>query len=330
MAALFDRHDRLPSALADIGPRDIRSLFPRPALVEIAGEPGRPLFLSTLLHGNETTSFHVLQALARRYADAPPPRSLQIFIGNVEAAEAGQRFLDSQPDFNRIWAGGISKHHRLVAEIIAAAQAANPFASIDIHNNTGRNPYYGCVNALRPADLRLATFFSDICVYYRNPPTTQSIAFSRFCPAVTIECGQSAMRQASKRRSTSSSASCGSILPQRTAPGVAISALRNSRRRNCRFGCVDLLWQTGADIVLRSDIETLNFVDIEPGATWALSIRDPGAIRVTDEHGNLLTEQFLAHGNGGMAITRHVTPAMLTCDREVIRNDCLCYFMRRL
>jgi len=39
------------------------------------------------------------------------------------------------------------------------------FASVDIHNNTGLNPHYGCVTALRHASLHLAAMFSRTVVY---------------------------------------------------------------------------------------------------------------------------------------------------------------------
>ena len=52
------------------------------------------------------------------------------------------------------------------------------FASIDIHNNTGLNPHYGCVNRLDPPFLHLATLFSRIVVYFKRPLGVQSAAFA--------------------------------------------------------------------------------------------------------------------------------------------------------
>lgn len=327
----LNRHTRLPPALADIGPREIRRVFPKPALIEIAGERERPLFVSAMLHGNETTSFHVLQALARRYADARPPRSLQIFVGNVEAAEAGLRHLPGQPDFNRIWADGDSAHHRLVADVVAAAKAAEPIASIDIHNNSGANPYYGCVNALRPADLHLAALFSDIGVYYRNPATTQSTAFSAFCPAVTVECGQSGERDGIDQAiQLVEDAMRLDGFPDH-APGASrqklyetVGAVKVDPEASFSFG------EPGSDIVFRGDLETLNFAEIEQGSVWAISARDADSLRVVNEHGDILTGRFLEPRSGGLVLRQAITPAMLTRDRAIIRDDCLCYFMRRL
>ena len=67
-----DKLGHLPKELLTIGPREIQRVSPRPTLISVPGKRSPPLFLSLLLHGNETTSFFVLQALARRYAAAAP------------------------------------------------------------------------------------------------------------------------------------------------------------------------------------------------------------------------------------------------------------------
>jgi hypothetical protein len=335
MTLRLDRFDRLPAALADIAPRAIRSVFPNPALVALRGKHERPLFVSTLLHGNETTSFFVLRELARRYADTPPPRSMLIFIGNVEAAEAGARVLDGQPDFNRIWTGGEGPYHALVGEVLAAARVTNPFASIDIHNNSGANPYYGCVNALRPADLHLASLFSEIGVYYQNPPTTQSIAFSHLCPAVTVECGQSGDETGIARAVDLVEAALRlERFPDRPPEASAqrlyetVGAMHIDASASFAFG------EDGkgreADLVLRGDIESLNFADLDAGALWAIAERRPGALTVVDEHGVDLTARFFRREGDALMLREAATPAMITHDEAIVRQDCLGYLMRRL
>lgn len=61
-----------------------------------------PLFVSMLLHGNETTGLLAVQRLLDKYRDQPLPRALSVFVGNVEAARLGLRRLEGQPDYNRI------------------------------------------------------------------------------------------------------------------------------------------------------------------------------------------------------------------------------------
>lgn len=132
----LDRLDHLPEALLDIGPRDMRRVFPNPTLIRLGGRRAEPLFLSTLLHGDETTSFFVLQNIIRRLNAHGLPRALMIFVGNVDAAEAGVRRLPGEADYNRVWAGGDAPQARLAQEVLGEARRAQPFASIDIHNTS--------------------------------------------------------------------------------------------------------------------------------------------------------------------------------------------------
>ncbi|MCG8503558.1 MAG: M14 family metallopeptidase, partial [Sphingomonadales bacterium] len=173
----------LPDGLLTAGPRELHKLLGGPTLIHLPGRHARPLFASVLLHGNETAGFEAAQTVLRKYApgggNRPLPRSLSLFIGNVAAAEKGLRRLEDQPDFNRIWPGaesGGTPEHAVMAQVLAEMQARNVFASIDLHQNTGINPHYGCVNRLQPAYLHLARLFSRTVVYFRKPKGVQSMA----------------------------------------------------------------------------------------------------------------------------------------------------------
>ncbi|WP_299323756.1 M14 family metallopeptidase [Parasphingopyxis sp.] len=327
----LDRLDHFPDKLLGAEPCDILGVFPNPTLITLAGEAGPPLWVTTLLHGNETTSFYVLRALAAKYRDRPPPRNLSVFVGNVEATAAGVRYLPGQQDFNRIWADGHSPYHRLVHDVAEIARAECPFASIDIHNNSGTNPHYGCVNALRPADLNLAAMFAPLGVYYRNPATTQSIAFSSFCPAVTVECGRSGDEAGIARaidfvertmrldRFPDAPPSADTVRLYHTLGSVLIDP-------ECDFAF-------GGDTMplnLRSDLERLNFTDLPADTPWANVHHPVSPLRVVDEHGNDLTAQFFRRDGDTIRLRCPATPAMVTQDRTVIRQDCLCYLMEPL
>ncbi|MEZ5952832.1 MAG: succinylglutamate desuccinylase/aspartoacylase family protein [Hyphomonas sp.] len=325
----LDRYDRLPEALAGISAREIRSVFPNPSLVFIAGEDPQPLFISTLLHGNELTSFSVLQHLERACRQSPPPRSLIIFVGNVGATEAGVRHLDDTPDFNRIWANGHSPWHELAGDVMAEARGAGLFASIDIHNNTGDNPLYGCVNALRPADLQLAAMFAPVGVYYLNPPTTQSIAFSRICPAITVECGKTGNTDGidAAIRLVEGAMRLKAFDPAPPGPD-ALKVYHTVGRvlipENVSFG----FGEAGVQLVLREDLEAKNFRPMPAGADWADTELSGMPLSVVDEHGNDLTDEFFCRDGRALKLVQDVVPSMITRNKEVIRQDCLGYLMR--
>lgn len=323
----LDRLGHLPAALLEVTPAEITQVLPNPTLVTLAGKDD-PLFLSVLLHGNETAGFHVLQELTRRYADAEPPRGLIVFVGNVRATGAAVRYLPDQPDFNRIWRGGDGPYRDLARQVTEAARGAGVFASIDVHNNTGANPHYGCVASLRPADLHLAAMFAPIGVYYHNPNTTQSAAFSEFCPAVTIECGKSGDRAGVARalaligRAMAidgfpvHAPASGALKLYETVGRVLVDP-----RHSFSFG------EAPADLVLRADLEDLNFTEVPAGTPWATGDRARQALRVVNEHDDDLTEAFFAFADGAAVLRHAVTPAMISRDETAVRLDCLCYLM---
>ena len=331
MTLKLDMMNRLPSGLTDLDLADIRSVFPNPTLINIEGAKEQPLFISMLLHGNETTSFAVLQYLYREYGDGELPRNLMIFVGNVEAAAEGVRKLDHSPDFNRIWGGGASEHHKLASQVTMIARKANLFASIDIHNNTGRNPLYGCVNTLRPADLELAALFASVGVYYLNPPTTQSIAFSKLCPAITVECGKSGEADGVEAAINLIERTMRLDDFDHTPPPQDQLKLYETTGRvvidpdaSISFG------ETQADLALRGDLETKNFHAMSEGDVWAQTSWPGIPMRVFNEHDEDLTGRFFYKQGEEIRLVRDAIPSMVTPDYDIIRQDCLCYLMEPL
>ena len=182
--------DHLPDQLLDLEAHQLEDRLGGPTLIHLAGRRDPPLFVSVLLHGNEVTGWQAVQQLLRRYTRRELPRSLSLFIGNVRAARYGQRRLDGQPDYNRIWGPGSTPEHAMAQAVLQQMQQRGVFASVDIHNNTGTNPHYACVNYLDASTLHLATLFGRTVLYFTKPEGVQSMAFGRFCPAVTLECGK--------------------------------------------------------------------------------------------------------------------------------------------
>ena len=116
--------------------------------MDLPGRERRPLFVSVLLHGNEDTGLAAAQEVLRRHLSRELHRSLLLFVGNVAAAAANVRTLPGQADYNRVWPGtptpDIPEAH-MARWVFDYAASRRPFASIDIHNNTGLNPHYACI-----------------------------------------------------------------------------------------------------------------------------------------------------------------------------------------
>ena len=185
--------DHIPPGLLQLEAAELAAALGGPTLIHLPGRREAPLFVSLLMHGNETVGWEAVRELLALYGERQLPRALSLFIGNVAAAERGLRRLDGQPDYNRVWPGSDqpeTPEHRMMGRVVEIMAARGVFASVDVHNNTGLNPHYACVNRLDHRFFHLATLFSRTVVYFLRPLGVQSMALAELCPAVTLECGK--------------------------------------------------------------------------------------------------------------------------------------------
>lgn len=327
--------DRMPEALLTAAPHRLQALLGGPTLIHLPGRREPPLFVSVLAHGNEHTGLAAVQRLLRRYTvrDRALPRALSLFIGNVAAAAEGVRRLDGQVDYNRMWPGTLTPsapEAALMAAVTERMRARGCFASVDVHNNTGVNPHYACVNRLEPEFLALAGLFSRTVVYFTRPQGVQSLAFAGLCPAVTLECGQSGSAGAAEHAEEFLEAALAlEHVPRHVVPGdlgvyhtVAVAEVA----RDCRFG----LEPEGEHLSLLGDIDRLNFRELPAGTELGRVQGHARPVVVTDNDGADVTRHYLDWRDGTLRTRRRVFPAMLTRDARIIAQDCLCYFMERI
>lgn len=187
--SLLTTLERIPDGLLETRPEGLHEIVKGPTLIHLRGRLEPALFVSVMLHGNEYTGLRCIQEILKKYRDQELPRNLSLLIGNVEAARYGLRRLSHQPDYNRVWTGAGTAEHETMLEVRKQMAARGLFASIDVHNNSGLNPCYACVNRLDAPFLYLASLFSRTVVYFIRPEGVQSAAFAELCPSVTLECG---------------------------------------------------------------------------------------------------------------------------------------------
>ena len=160
--------NELPDAFFDISYRDIKKVFDKPTLAHLKGSKDPALFISILLHGNEFSGLEIMQEVLKKYKDTQRyalPRSIWLFVGNVEAASQGLRRLDDEQDFNRAWPGTTEPGTvtaKLISEVMGRITEDELFAAIDLHNNTGKNPPYGCISVVNEKNKYLSSFFNHI------------------------------------------------------------------------------------------------------------------------------------------------------------------------
>jgi len=333
--------DQIPEGFLDCTAKDLHTVLPDPTLIHLDGRRQEPLFVSVLLHGNEPTGLKAIQSLLSRKSGQELPRALSIFVGNIHAASEGKRHLENQPDYNRIWpcsinAGDDSQstpEHAMMKDIVDIMRAKNVFASIDVHNNTGLNPHYGCINKLDTAFFHLATLFSRTVVYFIRPHGVQSMAFADICPAVTVECGKPDQSYGAIH-AMEFIETCLQLshLPEHPVSPHDIDLFHTvatvSVPENLSIGFGEI--ETNLQFI--EDLDHLNFRELPPGTRLGeFNIKDnTPPLRVKNENGEEVTERYFSFENNELNTLRPVMPSMFTLNTEIIHQDCLGYLMERM
>ncbi|MGN2390259.1 M14 family metallopeptidase [Pelomicrobium sp. G1] len=325
----------LPEGFLSVRARELHRLVPNATLIHLPGRREPPLLVSILLHGDETVGLHALQRVLARHAGHGLPRALSIFIGNVAAAQYGVRLLPGGPDYNRIWPGAEGTDHprerAVLARVVELMGQRGVFASIDLHNNSGVNPHYACVNRLDPPWLHLASLFSRTVVYFLRPLGVQSAAFSALGPAVTCECGKIGDAAGIEHAAEFVDACLhlAEVPGHPPRPGDVqlfhtVASVTVPRHVTFGFGDCD------GDLCFPPDLDRMNFQELPAGTVFARRRGRSGFLEVRDERGRDVADAYLEVHDDRIALKRPVIPSMLTVQPEAIRHDRLGYFMEPL
>ncbi len=330
--------DHIPTGLLDLDATQLNGALGGPTLMHLSGQMRPDLFISVLTHGNETSGWDALRLLLREYVPGGGvrelPRSLSIFIGNVQAAAEGVRHLDGQPDYNRIWPGcdaADTPEHLMMAQVIEIMEQRGIFASVDLHNNTGFNPHYACINLLDSRFFHLATMFSNTVVYFTRPHGVQSMAMARLCPAVTLECGRVGEPQGVEH-ARAYLESCLHLSEHSQEPlGLkdielfhTVAIVKIQERYSFGHGSADV------DIRLADELDRFNFCELPSRTVFGYTRPGIGlGLEVTDEQGRDVSERYFELVGDEICLRVPVMPSMLSLDHRVVRQDCLCYLLER-
>ncbi len=328
--------DHLPAGLLELPASELHKVLDGPTLIHLQGQNPQPLFITVLQHGNETTGWDAVRRLLKSHYEFDPlPRSLSILIGNTKAAKHRLRRLDDQLDYNRCWPGGQledSDIGKMFQQVTDRVRSLSPIAALDFHNNTGLNPHYAAINRIRPEFLRLASYFSSKVVYFTMPKGTQSLSFSKFCPSSTLECGQA-----------------GEVHGTDHCMGFLETLLHLDKLPTTPMGTDDVhlfhmvatvrvhddtLFGFGhvpTDVSFRENLDALNFQELPPGISLGDLNGGPAQPLVARNIDGLdVTDQYFRFDRGQIETIREIMPSMLTLNRRVIQQDCLCYLMDRV
>ncbi len=330
----LNRFDSPPEGFLDAAPGELHKILPGPSLIHIEGESGAPLFLATLLHGNEPTGIQAIQKLIKTYIDIGKslPRPLDILIGNVEAAKLNERHLDHQPDYNRIWNGGDRKEIELAREIISIVKSSGAFASIDIHNTSGKNPHYSCINKLDAPFINLAQLFSETLVYFTRPKEVLSIAMAEFCPSITIEAGQPG-DPSGVQHVYDFLEKCLHLkqIPQdwkgEEDPRVyhTIARVRVPPESNIAFNNNS----PDKDFCFIENLDQKNFHELPANSLIGWRHNPEMKLSVVNESDDEIESDIFEYVETEIRLKRAVVPSMFTTNEHIVHQDCLGYFMER-
>ena len=338
----FDGFEELKPLLDGSDEEFLVGLDGRPALIRIPAastqHPPRGRLVSCLLHGNEPSGLVAVLDVLRRGERFP--FDLWVLIGNVRAATEdglyGHRHLDDQEDFNRVWdvRSATTEMRRCAAAILADLRSADLDAAVDLHNNSGRNPYYAILTDPSPEGLNLASLCADTLLLWRLHVHTLMEALAPLCPAVSVECGAAHLTDGDEF----AAAVVHRVL---TAPGFAMPAAADGPalrpRRVVEVGHrvvvrpeVELSFgatESGGGFVVAPDLDRFNFAvlparhtigHVDPGAAMPLAAYDVAGRDVTDE-------LFRIAADGAVTLTTDVMPMMMTTTVPQARRDCLFY-----
>jgi hypothetical protein len=327
--------DRFPEALLNVEASELWRHLPGPSLFQLAGRHEQPLFVTVLLHGNEDTGWRAIQTVMRRHRETMLPRALLLFVGNIQAAKARVRTLPGQTDYNRVWPGTqtpAAPEAHLMREVVDIVGSFRPFASIDIHNNTGNNPHYACLNSLEDRFLHLARLFSRTVVYFNRPVGVQSSALAPMCPAVTVECGRVGGTAGIDHAAEFIEAALAmSQFPQHPVPDGDVDLLRTFASVNIPPDASFCYDGSDADFRLRGDLDHLNFSELDPGTSFGnLGGGRFRQFEVRPDDDFATAERYFDYAGGEIRLAQQAVPSMLTLDPDAVRLDCLGYLMHRI
>ena len=330
--------NELPDAFLDISYRDIKKVFDQPTLVHLKGAKSPALFVSILLHGNEFSGLEIMQALLKKYKTDKGytlPRDLWLFVGNVDAAQLGLRAIEGQVDFNRAWPGTPdpqTETAKLIKKVFDTVTKDALFAAIDLHNNTGQNPHYGCITNVTEENKYLCSFFNHIGMVFKSPKGVSTMAFDEICPAITLECSTPGNKPAKEK----AFALLDDLMhmdhfPTKSLAEHDLQLVKNSATVKINTDvsfCFedDISSHSDTDLTVVKNFDHHNFSMLEKDEVFAYTKVDNPLVVLSPE-GEDITHEIIQNKNGNLSLKTAMMPAMITMDKSIVLQDCLCYLL---
>ena len=332
----FNVMDHLPDEFFVTDPEKLHTIFDGPTIVHLDYKKEQTVFISIMLHGNEHSGYYAVKEYLNTLIlkNIIPSKNISLLIGNVEAAKNNARFLDDQKDFNRIWSNGSSDEELWAQKVYREMSSKNLFATLDLHNNTGKNPHYCAVTNLEVSTLKLASMFEGNVLYFTDPEEVFSNYFSSLCPCLTVEAGQSGDKEGiSKIISLIEK-----VMDEPSMTDVSSkSSILAGRILFESFGKIKIPSNStvsfngeAADFTFDPSIEDLNFNIVRTGQTFGFSHNIDQHLLVYDSNNEPIGSSYFKYVGSEIVSIEDFYPAMITTNSKIVHQDCLCYLLREI
>lgn len=305
--------------LLDCRADNLADFLDSPTLFDLTLGASNPLFVSTLLHGNETSGWDAMSRLLRDGVPCP----LILFIGNVQAARDGRRSQPHGVDFNRIWSNEATVGSRLAAEVIDYIRPRKPWFALDIHNNSGPNPHYSVITNLDSTTLDAASRFSDKAIYATQPNGVITRRTQPLCPSIAIEVGMSNDPASAERAYDYLRL----LTTEQRVPAphnTPLKLYRSKYRVEVEHSHADVL---DGFPQLNEELDYCSFEVVREGQRFATIVDDSWTFRVRDDDATVRTGEFLSRDASKIRFKKDVIISMYTRNAQIALEDCVCYFL---
>lgn len=314
---------KLDPALLALPAEQLSSVLAQPTLFDLRQPDRDPLFISVLLHGNETSGWDAMRNLLVNLNTNRDPISLVLLVGNVVAAKDGRRSLDGQVDFNRIWEGGETPECLWANEVIDYVRSTNPWLAVDIHNNSSPNPHYSVITDLESDTLQTARHFSSLAILAHHPHGVLTRRCADFCPSITIEVGLPSDFLSAERAKNfvQNLVACGNV-PQNPFDDLQIFL----NRIRVVLGDAETLSDEQVP-EFTPDLHQYNFKSLPSGTKIARLTSPRGRLMAIDEDMNDVSDEYFVYNGKSVSVRDDVIMSMYSDDPKIVRQDCVCYFL---
>ena len=311
----FDVRGSFDEQLLDVEAHELHRFLSGATVFDLRQEGVQPFFVSTLLHGNETSGWDAVRRFISDYPDA----SILLFVGNVQAAAQNMRHLPHEKDFNRIW-----REQPWLSNLNELLETYKPWCGIDIHNNSGPNPHYSVVTDTRASTLALATLFSNKVIFTDHTLDILAHSVASYCPALTIETG-TVDDSGSEQRAYD-------FLQHLNTIGCVPDTLQCEPKTYATIGIVKVEHKNGSldDFpVFEPSLQQKSFKTLAAGSPFINCLPSGWQVNVLDPaHDRDLTHDFLEFHDQSAFLKRDVVMSMFTHTPLLAIQDCVCYFLK--